>query len=527
MSQEQVFEEQPEDLKKITHREWSSISLPDSDLASLVEQQRVTAEVNLRLSEFRRQPPFRFLGNAVTWGGCLALGTVQWLNSANNHAFNILLPTAFCTLLAFNVTLRSLDRANAALKLQDYDVRWVGPLIEALAWPNRRVRDIARLKLLNLLPLLTEAQSKTLNQRRRDSLNRILEECSDIPLMLVVLKALTKVGDATSLPFVSRLTDMSAFTPRHYQVRRAARICLPLLREQCRLQSECSASNELKPGEIGVKDISSLGLENGENLYPLDRRIATIEGKSSLSQLEAEREKVSQPAVRTAFLIADWCIIVPFGAYELITSLEQRHWLFSLGWTAFTALATQLYRISLSPARVAMMRKQVQERDIKAVGALAEALEWPEEDLQYEAGAALTFLLPMLKANNASLLNARQRYSLHKVLNIQNVRLHGDLMLAILHAFEQVGDTAAIPYVVQLAAAKPRNSSEAAVVRAAQECLPFLHLCAGNNSASQSLLRASSQSYSPAGDNLLRPAKESPETKPEQLLRPIMRDDRE
>ncbi len=369
--------------------------------------------------------------------------------------------------------------------------------------------------LKNLLPLLRESDAHTLNNKQRSILNSSLLESKDEELLLAILTSLPRVGDASSIPYVRELTQQRTFLPSHYRVRRAARVCLPLLQERVRSLKELSTAPDdfaTNPALVPAEQMTRTTSEKNV--------VESLPEKSSLSQLEAERQKVSRPAMRIGFLLADWCIIVPFGAAHAFDSFASHQWLAGGVWSAFTLAATQLYRVALSPKRATMMRIQVQQRDIKAVGVLAEALEWPEEDLRFEAGAALTVLLPLLKASDSSLLNSEQRASLHSVLKLSNAQKQGELILSILEAFEQVGDTAAIPFVEQLAAAKPRTPAEQAIVTAAQECLPYLRICAGNNTARHSLLRASSQQDTAAMDNLLRPIRETPDTRPEQLLRP-------
>ncbi|HZP82120.1 MAG TPA: hypothetical protein VFB21_10805 [Chthonomonadaceae bacterium] len=153
--------------------------------------------------------------------------------------------------------------------------------------------------------------------------------------------------------------------------------------------------------------------------------------------------------------------------------------------------------------------------DVRLVGPLAEALKWPDPHIQSIAATALTRLLPRLRASDAGLLNASQRVGLCHALE----GAKPDLILAILRAFEQVGDGSAAPFVERLARGKGAAAREKRIQEAAQECLPYLQLLAAQERASQTLLRPAGIPDVPP-ESLLRPAASTPETDPQQLLRP-------
>ncbi|MCW3055439.1 MAG: hypothetical protein JWN14_4609, partial [Chthonomonadales bacterium] len=471
--------------------------------------------VNQRLTEHRSQPLRRTIGDAFA-GSAITLLALNLLDTRNSY--NFIIPPILLTIWFYNRNLHALDLANAALNLQEFDHRWIGPLFEALSWPNRRIRKIVRLKLLNLLPMVKEEDSLSISQKHRWAIYAALEHSQDIELKIAILKALVRIGDNEAVPVVERIANARVWTLAGRRVRNEALACLPRLREQAlKFQERFPVSTaSARPLPLGQDGISSL--TDSQN-----PTAASVLDAATKATLEAEREKVSRPAMRVAFLVANWGIIVPYTAFQAVTSFADHQPLLGFCWTGLSVLTSQLYRVSLSRRRVSTMRKQAQQRDPKAVGQLAEALSWPDQDLQYEAASALTVLLPMLKANDASLLSAAQRECLHHELTLPNARTQSELMVAILQAFQQVGDNAAIPYVESLAVSKPRTPQEQKVVQEAQECLPYLRLCASNNSASHSLLRASSFTDT-ATDNLLRPSWDNPETRPEQLLRPSDQD---
>jgi hypothetical protein len=154
--------------------------------------------------------------------------------------------------------------------------------------------------------------------------------------------------------------------------------------------------------------------------------------------------------------------------------------------------------------------------DVRAVGALAEALEFKDKDVVPMAEKALICLLPRMKASDAALLSPTQRQSLNRALKGKNTAL----TLAILKAWEQVGDARAVEEVEKLAQGRGRGGRIPKVVEAAQECLPFLRQSAERQQIGSQLLRAADGNLTPA-DVLLRPAMPRASTEPpDQLLRP-------
>jgi hypothetical protein len=160
-------------------------------------------------------------------------------------------------------------------------------------------------------------------------------------------------------------------------------------------------------------------------------------------------------------------------------------------------------------------KELAQFEDIRAVGPLAEALEYQDKGLRSEAEAALIRLLPRLQASDAGHLNEDQRKCLHRALYCKNT----SLVLAILKALEQVGDEKALPYVEKLAEGRTRRSRDRQIQADAASCLPYLKQRAEESRSRQTLLRAASALDTPA-DILLRPVMASADTPSEELLRP-------
>jgi hypothetical protein len=154
--------------------------------------------------------------------------------------------------------------------------------------------------------------------------------------------------------------------------------------------------------------------------------------------------------------------------------------------------------------------------DVRAVGPLTEALEFKDPDTVQIATKALISLLPRLKASDAPLLSPTHRHSLNKALQGKNT----ELTLAILKAWEQVGDAGAVSEVEKLVEGRGRGGRISKVVEAAKDCLPFLRQSAERQQIGSQLLRPSDGNLTPS-DVLLRPAMPHTSTEPPgELLRP-------
>ena len=161
---------------------------------------------------------------------------------------------------------------------------------------------------------------------------------------------------------------------------------------------------------------------------------------------------------------------------------------------------------------------------LEAIGPLFAALQAPISRKQRDAiYAALTLLLPQMKASDTHFLTPAHRQTIHAWLNIGDVefcvirRLNG-LRIAALKALEQVGDSGAIPIVERLANMRPRTTEKAKIKQAAIDCLPMLRANCGDVEAARTLLRAS-QAETTDPKTLLRPASGAGQTDGAELLR--------
>jgi hypothetical protein len=160
---------------------------------------------------------------------------------------------------------------------------------------------------------------------------------------------------------------------------------------------------------------------------------------------------------------------------------------------------------------------------VKAIGTLLD-LQWAPKAPKQTTPlyAALTELLPRMKASDAATWTAEQRGILLWSLKdgtggTTSPALYQNYRLAILKALEKIGDAAAIPVVEHLANGKVRTAHQKALQAAAMECLPLLRANSSDVDATKTLLRASAPENS-APETLLRPVESTPDANAKQLL---------
>jgi hypothetical protein len=412
-----------------------------------------------------------------------------------------------------------LIEAQAALDLAHYQPEWLGPLALALESPRPAVRPIAAQTLLRVLPRVDAQHVEVLDSHQRGCLYRRLipTEQMDIVLALAILEMLESYGERECLPYVERLAHSPFPSGERRRLCAVAQTVLPRIRTRLERQEEMARkAADLSPSEQQEQASEVTPQEQTRGVAP-QTRWAVTQVEAQLKLLEQEKRTHQQPGMRLAFLIASWCVIVPFTVVQTLHSITADNWPMAGLWGVLAVLATQLHRFCLSPKQTEAARKLATHDDVRGVGPLAEALEWPDSDIQMVASRALTRLLPRLQATDAGLLNAAQRANLYRKLNPYQSGHHVELQLAILKAMEQVGDEAAVPYVQRLAGSITLTWHQKRVRQAAQDCLPYLKDRAAQLRVSQTLLRASSAT-TVTPDMLLRPA-ENTSNAPEQLLR--------
>lgn len=251
---------------------------------------------------------------------------------------------------------------------------------------------------------------------------------------------------------------------------------------------------------------------------PRRRRTLEIRIEDVLAVLEEERAR-HLPGVREKLLFPLWMFFLPIATWVFFWSIANANApnaLLSLGGIGFVLM---LRHLVASEKQTKAARMLARFDDVRAVGALIEALDWPEEQVRVAARLALLRLLPRLQASDAALLHTGQRTSLYRYLKMRNAHRDADFLVTILKALEQVGDASALPPVQRLAEGAAHTYNQRRVRRQARECLPYLEARAEQQRASQTLLRASSAGAT-SPQMLLRPATGSNNAEPQQLLRP-------
>jgi len=389
----------------------------------------------------------------------------------------------------------------------------VGILLDCIGRSNTRVEAVASQVLAQLLPTLSRVQFEALPPFRRRALYTWMSDGSSAfsESKMTILRWLVDVADSEVVPHIEQVCKRFTFSPTQRSRKKEARSALDQILD--RLDKEHTAD------ESGAKLTDAMA--NASAIAEEDDLETTEESRALLSQVRKHGANRASPGMRMGFLLANWCFITPYVAYKFWESISMHGGLLANGvWLILTAASTQLYRVSLTPAHTRMAKQLANTGDTRAIGALAEALEWPDEEIQVVARAALLRLLPKLTSNDAPLLNSRQRRCLNHRLVLANARnyLDSELQVKILQAWEKVGDLSSLQVVKSLVAAKPVLKNERKVHKAAELCLPHLEECAHLNQSSQFLLRASGISDARA-ETLVRPASAN-EIKDEELLRP-------
>ena len=434
---------------------------------------------------------------AVNLVGTMAVG--DWVNFWGSLA-------AIVTGKALETKAWLADTRRAALLLSDLDREWLGPLIEALTYPTATVRDVARLRLTTLLPALGEGAAEALSPARRallfDHLTR-WNAWRQPDLIRAILRFGAAAGEERALEGTQELARMRTFSVAQRQVRQAARRGLPELEH--RIAASAAAERKASTGNA----VEAASRDQNRALSP--------EARSWLEAVDAESAR--RPAMRFAFLLASWGVMVPYALYQIVNQWREGYIPGVLLALVGGILATQLYRFTLTPQQIRLASKLGSVENVEAVGPLAEMLSWPDERMKSMAIAALTRLLPRLKTSETHLLGPTQRCVLYDMLRLANARRHAEFQIALLKSLEQVGDLDAVPYVRSLAATNPATRQEQRVVAAAAECLPFLEGCAPQNRSSQILLRAATDEARDAA--LLRPGGRQTEPEPALLVRSV------
>jgi hypothetical protein len=150
---------------------------------------------------------------------------------------------------------RRRQRKLTAQVADQYDVRSIGPLIDALYLDDPQTREIAITALTERLPHLKASDADLLDEAQRARLCYLLSVPIENPLhkdvrrlfrpadsraiafRVAILQAFAQVGDSKTLPFVERLAKGEARTEGEKRLQEAAQDCLPALQLRVKLES--------------------------------------------------------------------------------------------------------------------------------------------------------------------------------------------------------------------------------------------------------------------------------------------------
>lgn len=493
---------------------------------TVVETDRVTleperAEVETLVEKLTDRRTRSHIGSRI-W---IAGAPIAALGIGASLLYSEYLWTPIC-LLAFVMALvlsrqaAKMGQESAALHNAHLDDRWIGPLCEALEWPDRNVQETAALLLIESLPRIRADDSDLFTDEQRTCLyRRLLPKAarSNPALAHVVLRALPYLGTEPALPYVERLAARPAITRAGRRIRDAARATLALLERRIAAlrAAQTAPEQEALSASRTVAAAPETAMSESER-KAMEAVSARVDRE--MAEFEADLRRLQAPGMRYGFLIASWLVIVPYAVVETVLQLITRNWAGVLLFAGLGAAASQLHRLTLTERHKLLARKLSKLDDVRCIGRLAEALEWPDATINQFAIAALTRLLPRVRSTDSVLHTARQRGNLYRMLNLSHARKHAEFLIAILRALEQVGDATAIPYVEQIAKAQPTSVAQRKICDAARECLEFVKIRADLNRSSQTLLRASSVTVA-GSESLVRPIVTATPADPNELLR--------
>lgn len=479
-----------------------------------VETEGALEEVHDWLEAIELRPP-KYFDPLILWIVATPLWSVYTLLSSRAWSSFPLLNWIFfdilvSTLIPATITTRvsRIRREAREDHLADQaDVRWIGPLVQALDAPHSRCRAAVNRILPRLLSRLKTSEAGLLDALQQTDLiyTLRLNRPRDMDLNVAIIKALERVGDEAALSAIEYVAETNVWLPSQRYVQRTARVSL------VRMESRLAEKPHQNPVLGNTKQMTTL-------VASVVQRESVPEVAELKQRLKEEQDGRIAPGMRRPFLFAAWTTLLPGSLWLTVNSLIHHDWLVSAAFGVLFAAATQLPRYVLSQEQAIAAQRLAAFDNVQGVGPLAEALEWPDPAIRATAARSLTRLLPLLNAADGGLLTSRQRGCLHRVLRMGNAQKQEALLIAILKALEQVGDEEAVPYVKQLANGQAKTRIQQHVQDRARECLPFLEAGASQRQGSQILLRASSIDATQP-DVLLRPAAGSSVTEPVQLLR--------
>ena len=260
------------------------------------------------------------------------------------------------------------------------------------------------------------------------------------------------------------------------------------------------------------------------------RRLPWLRPNQAPSRQQNEHEEIVEPLAllaRESFcripLLAGrarWFVILlcalswNVAAERIRVPLDLR-----LAWTVVLSLMSSivLTRLMVSRRQSDALRQLTGSDDLRAIGPLTIALNWPEISLRNAAAVALTRLLPRLQAADATLLDDSTRSRLYRHMMKSKTMTQQHLALAILKSLEQAGDSSTVHYVRTLASRRVITDQDQRLRLAARACLIQLDARLGTEHRHQPASRHSD--HDGTFETRLRPTSNQEEAVPPTALR--------
>ncbi len=153
--------------------------------------------------------------------------------------------------------------------------------------------------------------------------------------------------------------------------------------------------------------------------------------------------------------------------------------------------------------------------DARIIGPLAEALQLEDVYTERVAAASLKRILPRVRATEAALIDNDHRTFLYHALQSDD----SDLVIAVLAALEQIGDSNALPFVEKLSERPVRTASDLQLRNAASQSIPAILASAARHDVGSTLLRPTVEPAKPE-KSLLRPVADARAADSDLLVRP-------
>jgi len=417
---------------------------------------------------------------------------------------------------------QSFNRAAASLE----DWKALGALIEAQQDTDRETRKVSETVLLRLLTRLAPSDVEHIAAPQRQRLWNLLPRASHT-LAPVILQAMGILDDPQALPIVQKLAAGEGVAQSDPLVRRTAIACLDRLKKQREGTLVSNLAAEAHPEQ--KNEVSSAGLITLVDDLEHEQYTVRKQALQRLQGLDSSALGATLTSIQTRIkgLKRQWrsrfAVTSAVGIGQILLSelsmLGTPGVQFAHNHIQIVGMSLVLGAIlgwPLIQTRQRIRRAQgvlPQIEDVRVCGPLLELWHSGDPETRLLVEASLVRLLPLFRASDVALLNARQHDLLDQVLSSGSV----GLTLAVLKALEQIGDKRELPLVERLAAGGGLAKREERVRQAAQECLPYLQQRVLGMEANQTLLRASDRLE--ASDTLLRAAQNSTATSAEQLLR--------